>query len=117
MQINVHTDHHVKGSLGLAERVEAELADTFARFEKRLTRVDVHLGDEDATKHGADDKRCVIEAHSPGLKPLAVTHHASTVEEAYRGAAEKAERALTTMFDRRSERDHSTIRHMDVDES
>jgi hypothetical protein len=57
------------------------------RFASRLQRVEVHLGDTNAGKHGADDKRCMMEARPSGHPPVAVTHQADTLPLAISGAA------------------------------
>jgi hypothetical protein len=64
------------------------------RATATLTRMEVHLSDENAAKGGADDKKCVLEARPAGQQPVAVTHHAASLDEAYLGALEKLSRLL-----------------------
>lgn len=94
MQIQVNTDDNVAGRESLARRVETEVARTLARFGEYVTRIEVHLSDEDSVKSSGNDKRCLMEARLAGRAPIAVTHHAGTLDEAYRGAAEKLKRSL-----------------------
>ena len=75
MQVEVSTDHNIEGSDGLTSRVVAEVTATLSRFSDQLTRVEVHVSDENADKGGAADKKCVIEARPVGLQPVAVTDH------------------------------------------
>jgi hypothetical protein len=96
----VNTDDNIEGSEELIGRVETEVAATLSRFSDRVTRVEVHLGDENAGKSGASDKRCMMEARPSGQQPVAVTHHAATLEEAYDGAAEKLGNLLESKFGR-----------------
>lgn len=98
MDVLVNTDRNVEGHEALAEHVEASLRHGVARFSERLTRVEVHLSDENSHKHGADDKRCVIEARIAGRQPTAVTHHAPDVDKAVAGAIDKLRSALDTVF-------------------
>ena len=70
------------------------VTDVLGHLTARITRVEVHLSDEHGAKHGAEDKRCVMEARPQGLHPTAVTHHAATVHQAVDGAADKLKRAL-----------------------
>ena len=63
-------------------------------------RVEVHVGDENNDKFGVDDKRCMIEVRLSGKNPLAVTHHADTIEKAISGAADKMKKVLTTTFEK-----------------
>jgi hypothetical protein len=104
MMIQVNTDHHVTGDAALAERVEASVEQALHRFRDDITRVEVHLGDENSLKSGANDKRCMMEARVEGLRPMAVTHHAATVDEAIEGAAGKMKSALESTLGRLRER-------------
>ena len=62
-----------------------------------LTRVEVHLNDENAGKSGAQDKRCQMEARIKGHQPLSVTHKAESLDLAVDGAADKLLRAITNL--------------------
>jgi sigma 54 modulation/S30EA-like ribosomal protein len=111
VQIQVNTDHNVQGGEGLAAYVTTELESDLARFDRWLTRVEVHISEDGAGRTG--DKRCVIEARPAGMQPVAVTHHAASVDDAYSGAAQK----LGTVLDNKYARAHDhkgsdTIRHM-----
>ena len=101
MQVQVHTDNHITGREALVERVESEVETSLSRFADRITRVEVFLGDENGPKHGANDKRCLMEARVSGRQPIAVTCHADTLDAAIEGAAEKLVHAL----------DHATHKH------
>ncbi len=112
MKIQLNTDHNVKGSEALAQMVEAEVQSGLEHFEARLTRVEVHLGDENGKKHGGGgDKRCMLEARPAGLQPVVVTEHADTLESAVAGATRKMQRLLDSTFGRLETRDaDATIR-------
>ncbi len=101
MQIQVNTDANIDGREELARRVEIQVGTALARFGQRLTRVEVHLGDESAGRSGGADMRCVLEARPAGLDPVAVTHHAATVDEACSGATQKLRNLLDSRFGRR----------------
>jgi hypothetical protein len=112
VQIQVNTGSNIHGGASLAERVESTLSSTLDRFSEQLTRLEVHLTDLNADKGGPDDKQCVVEARISGQPPVAVTHRAATVEEAYTGAAD----AMANLLDSRFGRLHHTkggesIRH------
>ena len=94
MQIQVHSDNHIDGSARLAEWVSASVASKVERYDDELTRVVVHLNDENAHKAGANDKRCQIEARPKGQAPISVTHKAESLEFALDGAIEKLGHAL-----------------------
>ena len=65
MQFQFNSDSSVMGTDNVAERIEAVCRQKLARFEDRLTRLEVHVSDENASKGGSDDKTCMIEARWP----------------------------------------------------
>jgi hypothetical protein len=89
MQIQVNTDDHVTAREALVARVEGDVTAGLARFAEYVTRVEVHIGDENAGKSGSADKRCMMEARPSGRPPVSVTHHAGTIDEACSGAIRK----------------------------
>lgn len=98
MQIQVHSDNHIQSSLRLEEWVRSTVESTLERYEEDLTRVVVHLRDENGGKSGPDDMRCQLEARPKGHQPISVTHKADTLEQAIDGATIKLESALEHMF-------------------
>lgn len=92
-----------QSSPALDERIRDSLVTTLAHLADRLTRVEVHLGDENAHKSGPADKRCMLEARPKGLDPIAVEVHSGDYYNAVQGAAGKLRRALQTRFDRLAE--------------
>lgn len=90
MQIQVNTDDNIPGFDGLTQDVQTQVEAVLGRFSGQITRVEVHLSDTNAAKAGGADKRCMMEIRLAGQQPLAVTHMAANLPEAYRGAAEKA---------------------------
>jgi ribosome-associated translation inhibitor RaiA len=100
MQVQVNTDNHVRGSDDLTKRVTDSVEAALGRFREHLTRVEVHLGDENGRKGGQGDKRCAMEARPSGRQPVAVIHHADTLDEAIDGAAEQLARLLDSTFGR-----------------
>ena len=100
MQVQVNTDDNVNGKEELILRVESEVRDTLGRFGDHITRVEIHLSDENAGKTGSNDKRCLMEARLAGRQPEAVTHQAGSLDEAFRGAAGKMRRSLESTLGR-----------------
>ncbi|MES2817416.1 MAG: HPF/RaiA family ribosome-associated protein [Pseudomonadota bacterium] len=93
MQIQVNS-HQLHGSAELQAWVSAVMANRLERFAEFLTRLEVHLSDENAHKAGTDDKRCQIEARPKGHQPLSVSHKAGSLDLAVEGAADKMHKAL-----------------------
>ena len=100
MQVHTNTDRHIKGDEGLSAHVEAVVTGALGRFTVQITRVEVHLSDENGARGGADDIRCMMEARLQGRPPTAVTHQAATVREAIEGAAGKLARAIKSSVGR-----------------
>jgi ribosome-associated translation inhibitor RaiA len=98
--VQVHTDPTIQSSVELTAEVEALVSSAVERVADRVSRVQVHLGDENSSKGGSRDKRCMIEARLDGRPPIAVTHQAGTLEQAMDGAAAKLERSINSMIDR-----------------
>lgn len=96
MQIQFNTDPNIEGHEALAARVSGAVERSLRRFSDRITRVEVHLSDENAGKSGEHDKRCLMEARCEGRQPMAVTHQAATLDQAVDGAAEKLTRMIET---------------------
>lgn len=105
MQVQINTDSNIEGHDELTQQVEAVIRDALDRFSERITRVEVHLSDENSDKKfGIDDKRCLLEARLAGLQPTAVSHQAATLEQAVDGAAEKLKRSLESTLGRLGKR-------------
>jgi ribosome-associated translation inhibitor RaiA len=94
MQIQINTDSNIQGYESAASTAGTRIENALKRFSAHITRVEVHLADENAGKRGGDDKRCMMEARLEGHSPLAVTHHAPTLVQAIDGAAKKLLRLL-----------------------
>lgn len=88
MLIEISTDRHIDGRRSLIERIYAVIEASVGRYADRVSRVAVHLGD-DEPGHGSDDVRCAIEVRLAGRGTSDVTHYASKTEDAVAGAARK----------------------------
>lgn len=105
MQIQINTDHNIEGREALADHVSAVVETALNRVSDHITRVEVHLSDENGDKGGANDKRCMLEARLGGRQPIAVTHQAATLEQAVDGAAVKLVRLIESTLGRRHDRE------------
>jgi len=105
MLIQINTDSNVEGNEALGQQAEAVVRNALDRFGKQITRVEVHLSDENSSKKsGNDDKRCLLEVRLASLQPIAVSHRAATLEQAIEGAAEKSKHALDSILGRLGDR-------------
>jgi ribosomal subunit interface protein len=104
MNIQVNTDHNIEGSAELNSYVQSSLSEAFARFKVAITRIEVHLSDENAGKTGGNDKRCLLEARISHHQPIVVSHHADTIHQAIEMASDKLLRALDSMAGKLTDR-------------
>ena len=66
----------------MARQVAAAVERILGHLAEHITRVEVHLSDENGKKGGSHDKRCMMEARLEGHQPIAVTHEAETIAQA-----------------------------------
>jgi ribosome-associated translation inhibitor RaiA len=102
MFVQISTDNQIKSDAGANARLEARVRSKLKRFEKRLTRVEVHVADVNGPK-GGGDKRVTLEARVNGHEPVAVHAEAERVDNAVSLAADKAVRALDHALGRLSD--------------
>jgi ribosome-associated translation inhibitor RaiA len=106
MHVQINTDNNIAGREALASHISEVVERALARFSDRITRVEVHVGDENGPKSGPDDKRCTMEVRLAGRQPTAVSCRAGTVAQAVDGAADKLKRAVETTIEKAAERRH-----------
>jgi ribosome-associated translation inhibitor RaiA len=92
VQVNFGDVQHSEAIVSWTEdRLQAQLG----HLTEKLTRVEVHLRDENSpAKSSPDDKRCVMEARIAGRRPLAVDHTGSDLYKVIDEAAGKLSRAV-----------------------
>lgn len=100
MQIQINTDGNIEGSERLSAYVTGAVEKALSQFGHRITRVEVHLSDQNGDKSGQNDKRCTMEARLTGRQPMAVHHDAATVDEAVEGAADRLHRSIESVLGR-----------------
>ena len=100
MQIQINTDHNIEGHEALAAQISGVVESALSRFGDHITRVEVHLSDENSHRKGQSDKRCVMEARLEGRLPIAVTHEAASLDQAVDGASDKLARLIENTLGR-----------------
>ena len=98
MLTHVFSDKHIDSDKRTQDWVTATVEVTLEHHLEDLTRVEVHLSDENGGKSGPKDKRCKMEARPKGHQPILVSHDADSLTQAVEGAAEKLEHALEHLF-------------------
>jgi hypothetical protein len=92
--IQINTDNQVASDAERDARIEEQIRQRLARFEGRITDVEIHVSDINGPRGGAADLRATLEARVNGVPPVAVSDQGATVDRAILGAAKKAVRAL-----------------------
>ena len=62
MLVQIHTDKNIEGGSRFSEFFSNEIKNELARFDEIVTRIEVHVSDENGNKSTPNDKKCVIEA-------------------------------------------------------
>ena len=108
MHIQINTDRGSEGHEALAAHVSGVVEEALSQISAHVTRVEVHLADEDGVHHrvGLNDMRCVMEARIEGYHPLAVTAHADSLHKSVVSAADKLARVIESTLDRLHDHKH-----------
>ncbi|MCB1949226.1 HPF/RaiA family ribosome-associated protein [Nitrosomonas sp.] len=104
MQIQINTDRNIEGHETLSNHVETMVVQALERFSEQITRIEVHISDENSDKGGENDKRCMIEARIENLQPVAVTHQDANLDSAVRGAIDKLKNMLNSKLGKKKNR-------------
>lgn len=102
MIIQLNTDRNLNVHQEFGAKLDDLLTEELSRFSDHITRLEVHLSDENGRKDGQNDKRCLIEARLEGSQPIAVTADADTHEQSVVEAIDKLKNSLETILGRLS---------------
>ncbi len=98
MTIQFNTDKNISGTEEFTGPYVAQIESELSRFSDHITRIEVHLSDEDGHKDGLNTKRCLLEARLEGRQPIAVSDQADTLDQAIVGALDKLSSSLETIM-------------------
>jgi len=102
MTIQINSDNNLTVHKEFRAQLQSQIFEELSRFSDHITRLEVHLSDENGNKDAVNDKRCMLEARLEGMKPIAVTNIANNHEQAVEGAVEKLKSSLDTIYGRLS---------------
>lgn len=100
MNIQLNTDANISGNERLEKYINTTITKELDRFSDHITRIEVHLSDENGSKKGQNDSRCLIEARLENLQPIAVTSNADTLEKAVNNSLKKLKKSIGTIYGR-----------------
>jgi hypothetical protein len=98
MTIQFNTDKKISGTETFTAPYVAQIESELSRFSTHITRIEVHLSDEDGDKDGLNSKRCLLEARLEHRQPIAVSNQADTLDQAVGGALDKLTASLDTIM-------------------
>jgi len=98
MKIQYNTDKTINGEERNQDFFSSQIAEELNRYESQITRIEVHVSDENGTKEGLKDIRCLLEARIESRQPIAVSNQADTIEVAVSGAIDKLKASLETIL-------------------
>lgn len=97
MKIQFNTDKNIQGKESLEAFVAERINHGLKQFDEKITRIEVHLSDENAHKsENKEDIQCKLEARLEGLQPITVTAKDHTKEKAVSDAISKMKAVLST---------------------
>jgi len=98
MTIQINTDNNLTVDERSNDFFSAQITEALQRFASNITRIELHLKDENAGKEGINDISCVLEARLEGRQPIAVTSKGDSVDLAVSSAIEKAKTAIDSIM-------------------
>jgi ribosome-associated translation inhibitor RaiA len=102
MKIQFNTDKNIKGTEDFITPLTTLIEENLEKYSDQITRIEVHLSDEDGDKDGIKAKRCMIEARLSGMNPIAVSSQSHTEELAVTESINKLKSSLKTIKGRLS---------------
>jgi hypothetical protein len=103
MKIQFNTDKTITGNEKDQLYFSSLIADGLENLESHISRIEVHLSDENGKKEGLNSKRCLLETRLEGRQPIAVSCQEDTVELAISSAIDKLKASLETIIGRRQD--------------
>lgn len=100
MTIQFNADNNLTIHEEFRDKLKDLLTEELSRFSESITRLEVHLSDENGHKQGQNDKKCLLEARVEGRPPIAVKALANNYELAVDAAVDKLKSSLDTLFGR-----------------
>ena len=96
MIIQLNADRSLSISEEYAEKLNGVIKKDLDRFADLLTRVEMHLADENADRKTKEDKKCTLEAKLKTKHPVAVSAAGDTYDRAVVNALHKLKASLDT---------------------
>lgn len=103
MKIQINTDKNIQGTEALESSMSERIQQELNHFSNRISRIEVHLSDQNSFKKGVEDIHCKMEARMEGRQPVAVLGKSDSKDKALVDAIGKMKATLTTIVGKMSE--------------
>ena len=102
MQVIINSDNQVDLQDDFRQHWQTEITSSLQRFSDWITRIEVHLTDENSnSKGGIDDIRCLIEARPADRQPVSIEVRGESAESALADGVQTLGRRLGTMIEKK----------------
>lgn len=98
MIVQLNTDNNIHGTAQLQSQVTEKINASFKHYANHISRVEVHLSDQNSHKGGKDDIQCKIEVRINGVQPVTVMSKSNVKEKALDEAVDKMKAAVGTII-------------------
>jgi len=98
MLIQLNADKNLVIHEAYGTSIKEVLTKELGHFSGHISRLEVHLSDENGGKGGPNDKRCLLEARIENLHPVSVTADGDTHDQSIKAASHKLKHALETVI-------------------
>ena len=100
MIIQINTDKTISGNQRHQDYFTTLITEGLKKYSDHISRIEVHLSDENGNKEGFNDIRCLIEARLEKRQSITITNQADSIELAVSGAINKLKVSLEKMHER-----------------
>jgi ribosome-associated translation inhibitor RaiA len=104
MIIQLNTDKNLTIHSEYEAQITSKLNHDLERYTDHISRIEVHMSDENGSKGGINDKKCLLEARFEGKPPIVTSDLGDTYDLALKGATEKLRNALKTVVSKLQEK-------------
>jgi hypothetical protein len=100
MTIQFNSDTNLALHEEFRNKLNSSLAEGLNRFSEHITKLEVHLSDDNDYKFDHNDKKCLLQACIEGRSPIVVSAGASNYQVAVYSAVGKLRSSLDNFFGR-----------------
>ncbi|TKC06475.1 HPF/RaiA family ribosome-associated protein [Pedobacter polaris] len=104
MIIQLNADKNLTIHEAYETQISEQLTKDLERYIDHISRLEVHLSDENGNKSGINDKKCLLEARIEGRQPVVTSDLGNTYDMALKSATIKLKHALSTVISKMQEK-------------